>query len=52
LPTALGVAVLIAAGIMIAVFALKPSSPPPSFLPGETGSPTATATQLQAAAQG
>ncbi|HXT94606.1 MAG TPA: serine/threonine-protein kinase [Trebonia sp.] len=52
LPTALGVAVLIAAGIMIAVFALKPSSPPPSFLPGESGSPTATATQLQAAAQG
>ena len=51
LPTALGVAVLIAAGIMIAVFALKPSSPPPSFLPGETGSPTATATHLQAAAQ-
>jgi serine/threonine protein kinase len=50
LPAALGVAVLIAAGIMIAVFALKPSSPPPSFLPGETGSPTATATQLQAAA--
>lgn len=39
LPTALGVAVLIAAGIMIAVFALKGSPPPPSFLPGETGSP-------------
>ena len=42
LPAVLGIAVLIAAGIAIAL-AVSPSPKPPTFLPGETGSPTATA---------
>ena len=43
LPVVLGIAVVIAAGIAIAL-AISPSPKPPTFLPGETGSPTATAT--------
>ncbi len=48
LPVALGIAVLIAAGIAIAL-AVIPSPKPPSFLPGATNSPTATATGSSAA---
>jgi serine/threonine protein kinase len=42
LPVVLGIAVAIAAGIAIAL-TLSPSPKPPPFLPGETGSATATA---------
>jgi serine/threonine protein kinase len=42
LPVTLSIAVLIAAGIAIAL-AMSPSPKPPTFLPGESGSPTATA---------
>jgi hypothetical protein len=43
LPVTLGIAVLVAAGIAIAL-AMSPAPKPPAFLPGESGSPTATAT--------
>jgi serine/threonine protein kinase len=42
-PVTLGIAVLVAAGIAIAL-AMIPSPKPPPFLPGESHSPTATAT--------
>ena len=42
LPVVLVIAVAVAAGIAIAL-ALSPSPKPPSFLPGESGSPSATA---------
>ena len=45
LPVALGIAVIIAAGIAIAL-AISPSQKPPAFLPGESSSPTATAASL------
>jgi serine/threonine protein kinase len=48
LPVVLSIAVAIAAGIAIAL-ALSPSPKPPTFLPGETGSPTATAAGLPVA---
>jgi len=48
LPVALAIAVVIAAGVAIAL-ALSPSPKPPSFLPGESGSPSATAASLPAA---
>jgi serine/threonine protein kinase len=43
LPVVLSLAVLIGAGIALAL-AFSPSPKPPGFLPGETGSPTATVT--------
>jgi serine/threonine protein kinase len=43
LPVALGIAVVVAAGIAIAL-AVSPPRTRPSFLPGESGSATATAT--------
>jgi serine/threonine protein kinase len=43
LPVALGIAVLVAAGIAIAL-TMSPAPKPPAFLPGESGSSTATAT--------
>jgi len=43
LPVTLGIAVLVAAGIAIAL-AMSPAPKPPTFLPGESHSPTATAT--------
>jgi hypothetical protein len=48
LPVVLAIAVAIAAGIAIAL-ALSPARKPPSFLPGETGSPSATAASFTAA---
>jgi serine/threonine protein kinase len=48
LPVVLGIAVVIAAGIAIAL-AISPSPKPPTFLPGETGSPSATAASLPVA---
>jgi hypothetical protein len=42
LPVTLSIAVLVAAGIAIAL-AMSPSPKPPTFLPDESGSPTATA---------
>jgi serine/threonine protein kinase len=48
LPVTLGIAVLVAAGIAIAL-AMSPQPKPPTFLPGESNSPTATATSLSTA---
>ena len=48
LPVVLGVAVLVAAGVAIALFA-SPSPKPPSFLPGESGSSSATASSSSTA---
>jgi serine/threonine protein kinase len=50
LPVALGIAVLIAAGIAIALL-FSPSPKPPSFLPGESGSASATASSSASAHQ-
>jgi serine/threonine protein kinase len=48
LPVALVLAVAVAAGVAI-VLAISPGPKPPSFLPGESSSPTATAASLPVA---